>query len=183
VDVLVLCRANVARSPLAEVMLAAAELPGVRVTSAGVRAREGYGAAEESRRLAAERGLDLSAHRSRAVTPGLIAGADLVLVMSESIRDIAAPLAPGAATKVFTFREFVRLTERVDPTASDRAPGADRLVWVRQQAHRARPIARHPDGPEDVADPMGRPWDRWEEMGRTVDELVGRIVTLAASLV
>jgi protein-tyrosine phosphatase len=233
VDVLVLCRANVARSPLAEVMLQAA-LPGVNVTSAGVRAREGYAAAEESQRLAAERGLDLSGHRSRAVTPELIARADLVLTMSESIRDLATPLAPRAAVKVFTLREFVRLTEQLDgagPAADAHTPApphphdatrldphsvtpdpahlddhagsdddhagshgggtgsddghhlgtaADRLAWLRDQAHRARPIARRPSDPEDVADPIGRDWDRWVAMGRALDELVGRVVTLAS---
>jgi protein-tyrosine phosphatase len=220
VDVLVLCRANVARSPLAEVMLAAAELPGVRVASAGVRARDGWPAAEESQRLAAERGLDLTHHRSLPATPDLIARADLVLTMSESIRDLASPLAPRAAAKVFTLREFVRLTEHLDPDGPPRgeahvaAPphphdathldphsvtpdpahlddhagsgeghpmgaGADRLAWLRDQAHRARPVARRPDGPEDVADPMGGSWDRWVEMAGALDDLLGRVVTLA----
>jgi protein-tyrosine phosphatase len=177
VDVLVLCRANVARSPLAEVMLAAAELPGVRVTSAGVRAREDWPAAEESQQLAADRGLDLSDHRSLPVTPDLMDRAHLVLAMSESIRDLATPLSPGAATKTFTLRELVRLTEPLDP--SHLGAGAARLAWVRDEAHLARPVARRADGPEDVSDPMGRPWDRWVEMGRTLDELLGRLVSLA----
>jgi protein-tyrosine phosphatase len=193
VDVLVLCRANVARSPLAEVMLAAADLPGVRVASAGVRARDGYPAAEESQRLATERGLDLGHHRSLPATPDLIARADLVLTMSESIRDLASPLAPRAAAKVFTLREFVRLTdhltEHLDPHLDPHldahldAPAATHpegaLGWLRDEAHLARPLARRPSSTEDVADPMGRSWDRWVEMGRTLDELVGRIVTLA----
>jgi protein-tyrosine phosphatase len=180
VDVLVLCRANVARSPLAEVMLAAAGLPDVRFSSAGVRARAGHAAADESQRLAAERGLDLGGHRSVPASPELVARADLVLAMSESIRDIATPLAPRAVTKTFTFREFVRLTEGLDPTASGAAPGAERLAWLRDHGHRARPVARRADGPEDVTDPMGRPWDRWVALGDTLDGLVGRIVTLAS---
>jgi protein-tyrosine phosphatase len=185
VDVLVLCRANVARSPLAEVMLAAADMPGVRVASAGVRARDGYPAAEESQRLATERGLDLGHHRSLPATPDLIARADLVLTMSESIRDLASPLAPRAAAKVFTLREFVRLTDHLtehldahlDAPAATHPEGA--LGWLRDEAHLARPVAHRPSSTEDVADPMGRSWDRWVEMGRTLDELVGRIVTLA----
>jgi protein-tyrosine phosphatase len=180
VDVLVLCRANVARSPLAEVMLAAADLPGVRVASAGVRARDGWPAAEESQRLAAERRLDLAHHRSLPATPDLIARADLVLTMSESIRDLASPLAPRAAAKVFTLREFVRLTEHLDPTGYPDAPDGP-LGWLRDEAHLARPLARRPTGTGDVADPMGRSWDRWVEMGRTLDELVGRVVSRAAS--
>jgi protein-tyrosine phosphatase len=179
VDVLVLCRANVARSPLAEVMLAAADLPGVRVASAGVRAREGYAAAEESQRLAAERGLDLTHHRALPATPDLIARADLVLTMSESIRDLASPLAPRAAAKVFTLREFVRLTEHLGAPTATHPEGA--LGWQRDEAHLARPLARRPTGTEDVADPMGRSWDRWVEMGRTLDDLVGRIVSRATA--
>jgi protein-tyrosine-phosphatase len=52
VEVLVVCTANVARSPLFAAMLADRLGEAARVTSAGVRAREGDEAAEASQLLA-----------------------------------------------------------------------------------------------------------------------------------
>lgn len=59
-------------------------LHGFVVASAGVAADSTSGASEGSLLIAMEHGLDLSRHRSRQVTPALIAGADLVLTMSPS---------------------------------------------------------------------------------------------------
>lgn len=176
-DVLVLCRANVARSPLAAAILAAA-LPEVEVSSAGVRARDGDPAAKGSQQLAADRGLDLATHRSRYVTPELVGSSDLVLAMSEAIRDLATPLAPGAARKVFTLRELVRLSGEVDLSTGP-ATTPERLAWLRDAAHGARPAARRATGPEDVDDPIGQPWERWVALGATLDDLLGRVVAVA----
>jgi protein-tyrosine phosphatase len=176
VHVLVVCTANIARSPLAEAMLAASIGPlGVRVGSAGVAARWGLPAAERSQQLAEARGLDLSAHRSQPVTEELIRSSALVLTMSERHRDRCAPLVAGAGAHVFTVRELVRLLEVVD---LDRAPAAvtDRLPWVVEQAHLARPTARPARGREDIYDPIRDPEPAWLEMGATLDRTIGAIV-------
>ena len=79
--VLVLCHGNVCRSPYLEVVLRAA-MPDVVVESAGF-----VGPDRPSPELAAEvaraRGHDLSAHRSKLVTPAMVQRADFVLVMDE----------------------------------------------------------------------------------------------------
>lgn len=175
VDVLVVCTANIARSPLFAAMLGARfGDPEIVVTSAGVAARDGDLAAAHARTLAAARGLDLSDHRSRPVTPEAIAAADLVLTMSERQRDRCAPLAAGTAGRVFTVREFVRLLDEVDHAAGPAAP-AERLAWLRDEAHRARPRALPAEGREDVDDPIREPWPAWVAMGATFDELIGAI--------
>jgi protein-tyrosine-phosphatase len=56
----------------------------VSVTSAGVAADSTSGASEGSLLIAMEHGLDLSRHRSRQVTPAMVAAADVVLTMSPS---------------------------------------------------------------------------------------------------
>jgi protein-tyrosine phosphatase len=186
-QVLVVCTANIARSPLFAAMLAAragdTDLAedragdagdGIRVGSAGTRARPGVGAAEGSQVLANRRGLDLTGHRSRPVTAELIATSELVLTMSERQRDACAPLATQAAARVFTVREFARLTGPLDRTTTPAGPAA-RLRWLRDQAHLARPRSLAPAGPEDVADPIRAPWPAWEVMAADLDDLLDRI--------
>jgi protein-tyrosine phosphatase len=174
VHVLVVCTANVARSPLFAAMLAGRLGDGVTVSSAGTRAREGDPAAEGSAVLAEHRGLDLGGHRSRPVSPELVARADLVLTMSERQRDHCASLTAGAATRVYTVREFARLLDAVDAADAPPAP-AGRLAWLRDQAHLARPRALPPTGPEDISDPIRASWPVWAELGEDLDDLLDRI--------
>jgi len=65
-------------------IVAERQLASVEVSSAGVAADAISGASEGSLLIALEHGLDLSTHRSRQVTPAMIAAADVVLTMSAS---------------------------------------------------------------------------------------------------
>jgi protein-tyrosine phosphatase len=186
VSVLVVCTANIARSPLAAAMLAASlDGSGLTVASAGTEALPGYPAAEASQRLAAVRGLDLRGHRSRPVTDELIRDADLVLTMSERHRDRCAPLAAGAGARVFTLRELVRLLGAVErgPALLEVPPDdpAERLAWMVERAHLARPAALPAKRREDVRDPIRAPWPAWLEMGATLDGLLARVVDALGS--
>jgi protein-tyrosine phosphatase len=175
VDVLVVCTANVARSPLFAAMLAERAGDGVRVTSAGTWAREGDVAARGSQRLAERRGLDLTEHRSRPLTRALVATSDLVLTMSEDQRHACASMAEGATTRTFTVREFARLVRRLDRSEAPSEP-AERLRWLRDQAHLARAGSRPPTTEEDVADPLQATWPEWEDMAAHLDALLERIL-------
>lgn len=174
-QVLVVCTANIARSPLAEAMLARVAGDQVTVVSAGTRAREGYPAAPESQQLAAARGLDLGNHRSKPVAVDTVTASDLIVTMSERQRDAIAPLAPRLAGRLFTLREFDRLGGAIDEAARPDGSSADRLLWLRDEAHRARPIAPRPNGSEDVRDPMGRPIESWERAARLLDGIFERL--------
>jgi len=91
------CTGNTCRSPLAEVALRGAlgvEADRVGVSSGGTAAWEGQPATEPTVLIAAREGLDLRNHRSRRVTPALLRGADLVLVMERA--HLAAVQALGA---------------------------------------------------------------------------------------
>ena len=95
---LFVCTGNTCRSPLAEAIAAREILrrgwSAVEVASAGTAAYPGGSASEGSLRAAARNGLDLSAHRSRPLSPELIAWADVVLTMSAS--HLAQAHAAGA---------------------------------------------------------------------------------------
>lgn len=87
--VLVVCTANICRSPVGAAVLAA-KLPcaEVRVTSAGVRALSGNSADPIMIELARERGYgDLSDHRSRPLMSMLSTQNDLVLCMETRQRE------------------------------------------------------------------------------------------------
>jgi len=108
--VLVLCDGNICRSPFVEHLLsarlAAAPGTGVAVESAGLRAALGHPAPPLARAAAARHGVDLSPHRSQPVTPALVAGADLILVMDLDQRARLVAAHPGAAEKVVLMARF-----------------------------------------------------------------------------
>jgi protein-tyrosine phosphatase len=175
--ILVVCTANIARSPLASAMLASSlERDDIEVVSAGTRARDGLPAAARSQQLAQVRDLDLGDHRSQVITEELVRDAGLVVTMTARQRDRCASLAAGAGAHVFTLRELVRLLGGID-TAAAPVDRLERLGWVVDRAHLARPSASPATAPEDVHDPIRDPAPAWVRMAATLDELCGAVVT------
>lgn len=102
---LFVCTGNTCRSPMAEVIARARAVErdlDVEVSSAGLMTGPGSPAAEHARRLAAARGLDLATHRSTALSPDLLAMADLVLGMTGRHVDTLRPALPGAEVHLVT---------------------------------------------------------------------------------
>jgi len=109
--ILVACTANICRSPMAAAILRRriAELgleDQIAVLSAGVWAEEGYAASKNAIATLAARGMDLTEHRSRLLTPTLLGEADLVLVMEEAHRRSLFHLAPQHLSKVYLLTEM-----------------------------------------------------------------------------
>lgn len=82
-NIVIICTGNICRSPYAEYALKS-RAPQAIVSSAGIAALEDKPADPIAQAVAKNRGLDLSKHRGRKVTAGMIGQADIVLVMSDS---------------------------------------------------------------------------------------------------
>ena len=111
--VLVVCTANICRSPMGAALLkhalAAAPEPlrSVEVLSAGVAARQGDPATDYAVAALKKVGLDLSRHRSQPVTQELLDNALAVLVMTESHRASIRFMAQPPPENLLLFREFM----------------------------------------------------------------------------
>ena len=162
------CEANQARSPAAAALFTA-ELrrhrPGDAawtVTSAGVFATAGVPALPAMQDLAAARGLDLSAHRSRGLDEHATAIADLLLTMTREQADLIGARTNGVVTRCFVLDELVALLTAVrdEPVPTGAPDGATAVVGLpptpRERiaaAHARRPFRRS-DPADDVADPL-----------------------------
>lgn len=121
--------------------------------------------------LMAERGLDLSGHRSRQVTPALIGAADLVLGMGREHLRTVTVLDPSAWPRTFTLKEFVRRAGTVSPRAGHLA---DWLAEVGRGRERADLLGDDPT--DDVADPAGASVAFLRKTAGEVEGLIGLLV-------
>lgn len=102
---LVLCEANICRSPLAEHLLRS--LTGLTVDSAGLSARTGDPADPVYLDMAKESDLDLTGHQSKPVTRGLLESADLTLVMTGDHRRRLMEQYPEFSGKIMLLGHWV----------------------------------------------------------------------------
>lgn len=173
---LVVCTANICRSPLGEALLRRITCQQVgpdviEVASAGVQARIGDAAATETQRIARRWGVDLSDHHARVLTPELVANSDLVLTMTEQQRDDVLRLAASALPRTFAWRELARLATHVGPPATSGRtldPG-ERIAAAARAAHRARPLVAGV-AHDDIADPVGRSARHYQRMAASLVE-------------
>lgn len=178
---LVICTANVCRSPVAERLLGRA-LSGRRdsngiewtVTSAGTGQ---YSASLDPSTVAAAAGagIDISGHRSRVLDRDILAadGADLVLTMTRGHLPAVVTLDPGAWTRTFTLKELARRANtEIPPNPEEGFSG-----WLARMAagRQAREMMRA-DPLDDVADPYGMPKRHHLDMVAEVSHEVDRLI-------
>lgn len=146
-----------------------------RVHSAG-ELRGGVPASAGSVRAMEARGLDLDDHRSRRMTPDLLAGADLVVGMARRHVREAVLTLPEAWPRIFTLKELVRRAEGVGP----RAEGQPLAAWLARLEEGRRPADLMGDAAaDDIADPIGSPDQAYERTATELASLVDRLVDLA----
>lgn len=105
--VLFVCTGNTCRSAMAHAIARSLvhQLPPSGITisidSAGVAAGDGYGASSQAVETLRERGIDLSSHQSKMVTPELIEQADVIYTMTPSHAQAVMQMGPTSVHKVF----------------------------------------------------------------------------------
>src|SRR5216684_6411372 len=166
--VLVLCTANVCRSVMAQALLSArlaARGVTVPVSSAGLLV-SGRRPPPEVISVMAARGIDVTSHRSRIVTPDDLAAADLILGLAREHVRHAAVLLPAAWPRAFTIRELLRRGRQ----AGRRAPGEPLGDWLTRAADgRARADILGSSPADDVADPAGGPLPGYQVTAALLD--------------
>lgn len=119
--VLVICTANICRSPMAAGLLRHAlaaqpePLRSLKVVSAGVAARTGEPVSENSVIALRKVGIDLSRHTSQPLTQEMLDDAIAVICMTESHRAMIQLQADPAPQHVYLIREFLRDGEKEIP--------------------------------------------------------------------
>jgi protein-tyrosine-phosphatase len=85
-NLLFVCSGNTCRSALAEALArqiaARRGIEDLNVSSAGTNAWDNAPATDEALLVGMERGLDLTGHRARKLTPAIVSEADLIFVMT-----------------------------------------------------------------------------------------------------
>lgn len=177
-SVLVVCTANVCRSPAAEVLLQAALGPasGIAVGSAGLRARAGEPMAPEMARLLS---VPAGTVRARQFLPAAARDAGLVLTMTRAHRAAVVSAVPAALRRTFTLRELAALVELADEAGAVPPTGpAERLAALVGLAPRYRGLRS--SGPDDdVDDPYGKDAPAY---AHAVDVLRTSVAAIAAAL-
>jgi len=168
--VLVVCTANICRSPLAERLIATqlADDLGVGlnpasfvlVRSAGTYAEPGDPMCPQS---AARLGVDPMVHRARLVQAGVLATADLVVTADRGHRGVCARTWPECRPRLFTLTQAAALADQIAaslatgviPQGAPPMPegAGERLRWLVSEMDAARgSLAGIPDGYEDIVD-------------------------------
>ena len=107
-NILVLCKGNICRSPLAEAYLRSILEPesGITVVSAGLDTTDGKPAHPFARSVAGLHGLTLEKHLTAQMTREMVDKADVILVMELAQLSMLLKLCPKVRGKVFVLSEF-----------------------------------------------------------------------------
>jgi protein-tyrosine phosphatase len=175
--IVVLCTANVCRSPMAAALLArrlAALGVTVPVRSAGMIS-SGEPPHPEVISVMASYGIQIASHRSRIVCAADLASASLVLAMARDNLRHAAITEPGAWPRAFTLKELVRRSEQIEP----RSPREPLSRWLsRAHAGRERSSLLGDSLDDDVPDPAGGPLRAYADTAGLLDQLVKTLVEI-----
>jgi len=175
--IVVLCTANVCRSPMAAALLARRlAVLGVAVpVHSGGMIGGGDPPFPEVVSVMACYGIDIAFHRSRIVRSTDLARASLVLAMARENLRYAVTTEPAAWPRAFTLKELIRRGEKIGP----RPPGEPFADWLsRTHAGRERMSLLGDSAADDVADPAGGPRRGYADTASLLDRLVTRLAEL-----
>ncbi len=144
-----------------------------RVHSAGTI---GWGgpATDHAVEILAERGIDLSEHESRRLTPAIVADADLVLGMTRDHVTGSLNHDPAARDRTFIMGEVVRLGRRIGP----RRDGQSVREWCAEVAALRLPNRPPGIGGDEIADPVGEGMAVYQRTAEQLDRLCAELAAL-----
>lgn len=174
--ILVVCTANICRSPTAAGLLATHLGPSVEVQSRGTNAPPGAPmCATSAHWMAANGGPSGDGHRSRLLQVADIRAATLILAASPRHRAVVVGMRPSAQVRTFTLAQAARIvTWRARQGAvPPPADVPDRVLWLAEELDMHRATApREGDGADDLPDP---------HRGAPHADILGRIGTAVAA--
>lgn len=208
IRVLMICTANMCRSPIAEAVLrdaiARAAIPWT-VSSAGVIAQDGRPMDAKAAKVLAERAIAMPGWTARRLVPGLIEQADLVLTAELQHRSTVVRMVPAAISRTFALLQFARFADHAgpagprsaEPRSAESRSAESRSAESRSAESRSaassieRIIAAREDlqpvpaGSDDLADPIGRSIRHFRDcadtVARAVEQIVGAVTERSAS--
>lgn len=181
IRILTICTGNICRSPFAARLLATKlNRSEFKTASAGTSAMLGDPMQDTMRHIANRLGVKgAEKHRAHAVTPAVVAQADLILGMEREHRSEAAKLQPSAARRSFTLLEFAHIVTYINDgqlqtlllqSAGSPTAAIDAAVRMRGVVPRLTP-----DRLYDLQDPYGRSRQVYARSAIQIEQAVDRI--------
>lgn len=106
IRVLFVCTGNTCRSPMAEAILKAKNIPGIEVKSAGVYASAGQEASTYAMEILRENHI-IHNHSSIPLSEAELEWATYIFTMTEGHKKIITNSFPKTMDKIFTLKEFI----------------------------------------------------------------------------
>ena len=187
--VLLVCTANICRSPAAARLLAGRLGSSIEFVSRGTRSVPGAGMCEVSASWVLMNGGDTAGgHASRPLELADIKASTLILTASQRHRAKVIELRPSAQVRTFTLAQAARIAQwrtsvgAAPPADADRP---DRLLWLVEEldAHRGSAPRPVPDSADDLPDPHhgGNHADVFTSLLAAVDTICAPLLSPARS--
>lgn len=180
--VLFVCTGNICRSPMAELMLRQGlgdRAEEIVVASAGTAGLVDVPMEPFAVEVLRDRGIDGTGFRSKGLQAFMVESADLVLTATRDHRAAAATLSPRSVRRLFTIREFDRLTSALDASALPAGDPAARARALVEAAAGQRGLVRA-DKPrdDDVIDPYRGPRQGFVDCAALLSSALARPLAL-----